>query len=311
MRRWILEQLKDATFLEGNGDDVLSDDPRHGAMAKKVLIARGDWKNFDQNRATWLGGMCSLYSADWEAIRAGTFIPTSIPAFHFWIRGWYPRVDQVHDCVGIPHKSCRRVMYVVEDSFFARRVAAKTGLPEDELTAVFNEIHRESGEGCVVRWLQNFGYHGEVTAIYTSEMENELDLALRIWERNTGKRIKPTLRDWAKVELMYMSVWLDVLGIRSGIIAEPIDNFQRTLSVLWPDTGLCQIGYLPFWSARGRTRNLPLTEVVHRGNWQTFRTEREWTAVNLAFNTRDPLNFSIKQMQARALKDLEFVYEGT
>jgi len=312
MRNWILGQLKSREiFLEGQFSQVSQDDPRHGATSKKVLLAGGDWKNFDPNRTTWLGGICSLATADWEEIRSGTIVFPSVASFEEWMKRWYPRIDQLHDAVGIPHKSSPETIYVVEDSFFARRVAQKTGLPEQDLAAVFRQVHQEIGHACVSRWLENYGYHGKVQAVYTSKLENELELAVRLWERKTGKRVNPAGRDWAKVELMYTTIWLDILGLRSGVIAEPMAHLEMSLKNPWESTGLYQIGYFPFWSAGGQTRNLPLPQVTHRTNWKDFQAERHWTAVNLAFNARDPLGFSLEQMQVRALKDLAFVYEGT
>lgn len=307
---WLLFNMPHLTLPVGF--DILSESflpsATYGPIAKKVVISLGNFDNFDPNRTTWLGGICSLATGDWEQIRKGEKNFSSVTHFSDWLKSWYPRIDQLHDAIGIPPRSCPGAVYVVEDSFFARRMAKATKLSEEELSFVFRQIHKEFGEKAVSRWLQNYGYQRGVRAVYTSELEKELEIALRIWERETGTGISPNRRDWAKVELMYMPVWLDILGLNFGIISEPVEHAQSTLKSPWRSERLYQIGYLPFHCALGSTRLLPLEPVTHRGNWKDFQVEERWSAINFAFNTKEPFAFSLEQMRARVQRDLAFVY---
>lgn len=285
-------------------------DKRFGVIARKVLLSRGDFKNFDPAKTTWLGGICSLFAGDWERIRRGELIFASTEEFNLWIRGWYPRIDQIHDTLGVPPRSAKSALYVVEDSFFAGRVGKITGLPSEELSTIFRSVHQNFGVDAIERWQKNFGYSGAINVVYTSDIERELELVLRLWERRMGKRISPSSRDWAKVEVMYTSAWLDILGLRAGIISEPVGHFEKQLADIWPTAGLFHIGFFPFWSERGESRLLPVEKVIHRGNWNLAKVSQPWAGVNFAFNVKTPLSFQEEQMQERVSRDLAFVYGG-
>lgn len=312
MHTWILDQLalQGLTlneYLRDNRETTETEARLFGPMHDKVLVDRVEREGFDPNTQVWLGGTCSLFTGDSEAIRTGQRTFTSEDDFFNWLKSWYPRLDQVHDTVAIPPRACRKVIYVVEDSFFGRRVAKFTGLSEAGLTQAFRTVHHEYGAAVVERWLRNFGWRGEVQVVYTSQLEAELELGLRVWEADMGKRVRPAERDQMKVELMYTPIWLRILGLTQGVVAEPFHH-GTLIKHRFVTNGISFYGFTPFWSGRGTTRFMPYTDVTHRGNWCNFQAEPGWSAVNLAFAAPDPLGFSPDSLRARTLKDLAVIY---
>ena len=205
MRPWILNELAQQgltlnEYMVDNRETTETEARLFGPMHGKVLVDRVEREGFDPNTQVWLGGTCSLFTGDSDAIRTGQQTFASEDDFFTWLTGWYPRLDQVHDTLAIPPRACRKAIYVVEDSFFARRVAKFTGLSEAGLTQAFRTVHQEYGAGVVERWLQNYGWQGQVEVVYTSQLEDKLDLALTLWEADMGKHIRPAERDQMKVE---------------------------------------------------------------------------------------------------------------
>lgn len=312
MRTWILEQLAAQgqtlnPYLADNQETTESAARLFGPMHGKVLVDRVNRDEFDPNTQVWLGGICSLFTGDSDAIRLGQQTFASEEDFFNWLKSWYPRLDQVHDCMAIPPRACRKAIYVVEDSFFGRRVAKWTGLPEPALTLAFRTVHQEYGAGVIQRWLQTYGWQGEVEVVYTSQLEAELDLGLRIWEADMGKRIRGADRDQQKVELMYTPIWLRILGVKQGVVAEPFHHGTQ-IQHRFVTNGISFYGFTPFWSMSGATRLLPCSAVTHRGNWREFQAEPGWSAINLAFTAPNPLGFSPEAMRTRTLKDLAVIY---
>lgn len=312
MRNWILEQLalQGSTlneYLTDNQETTQTEARLFGPMHSKVLVDRVPREGFDPNVQTWLGGTCSLFTGDSEAIRTGQQTFASEDDFYRWLKSWYPRLDQVHDTLAIPPRACRRAIYVVEDSFFGRRLAKWTGLREDGLSLAFRTVHQEYGAGVIQRWLQNYGWQGQVEVVYTSQLEDKLDLALTLWEEDMGKHIRPAERDRMKVDLMYTPIWLRILGLKQGVVAEPFHHGTQ-VKHRFVTNGMSFCGFTPFWSAGGATRLLPYSAVTHRGNWREFQAEPGWSAVNLAFTAPNPLSFSPDALNNRTLKDLAFIY---
>ncbi len=312
MRPWILNELAQQgltlnEYMVDNRETTETEARLFGPMHGKVLVDRVEREGFDPNTQVWLGGTCSLFTGDSDAIRTGQQTFASEDDFFTWLTGWYPRLDQVHDTLAIPPRACRKAIYVVEDSFFARRVAKFTGLSEAGLTQAFRTVHQEYGAGVVERWLQNYGWQGQVEVVYTSQLEDKLDLALTLWEADMGKHIRPAERDQMKVELMYTPIWLRVLSLKQGVVAEP---FHHGLQIKhrFVTNGISFLGFTPFWSASGATRLLPYSAVTHRGNWREFQPEPGWSAVNLAFNAPNPLAFSPDAVRTRTLQDLAVIY---
>lgn len=289
-------------------EQVLHDDQRFGSMASKVLIAQGDFTKFDPNTVTWLGGICSLFTGDAEKVRKkeSGFTFSTIDEFYMWLKKWYPRMDQIHDTVGIPPAACKKLTYVVENSIWARKIAKWTGFPEGDISIMLKEIHESQGKCAVEAWLRNFGYRGEICISYSSDLEKELTIVIRMVERKVGRVIPSKYRDKAKVASMYSSAWLDILGLKNGVIAEPMDETVYTNP--FDGAGLNKIGYLPFWGQSGHTRSNPYTDTVHRGNFDNFRSEKLWSAINFLFNTNDPLAYTPEALTEKIRRDLGLIY---
>lgn len=311
MRNFIIDQLgaqgTHFDFLSGMTAQDLSGDSRLGPQRRKILAVRLE-EGFNPGLTTWLGGICSIFTEDGEQIRTKRAGFRTVADFAQWLGAWYPRLDQIHDTVGIPPGNAKEVVYVVEDSIFGRRIAGWTGLPAEELTQVFRAIHETQGKRTIERWLRNYGYKGKVTVVYTSDLETELELALRIWERALVQPFPARKRDWAKVEMMYTPIWPSILGISKAIVAEPCHHGTKLPWGMFGN-GLSQIGFLPYWGSAGTTRNLPFDTVPNQGNWREYAAwEPDWVNVNLEFNSRDPMSFPQEAMGNRASHLLREVY---
>jgi hypothetical protein len=275
---------------------------------------------------TVLGGMCSIFTAESEAIRLAQIRFSGVVEFSNWLRSWYPRLDQVHDTVGIPPRNAQRIVYVCEDSIFARRLAAQTGFKEDELLQIFRTVHEQQGHPVLLNWVRQNGYHGPVEVVYTSDLAQEIDVALRIWQRLGRFKISARDKDMAAVKLMYTPLWLDILGVKKGVVYEPAAHMflEDRLDYLrhWfksqcaDDIGL--IGYLPFWSSQGQTRMVDYTQVPNWGNWQQFQIhegEESWYAVNTLFTKKNIIHSGPELVAAEEVKrqlalDLTTYYGG-
>lgn len=312
LRDLVIQQLQTQNYqfelLSQMTPQDLSEDSRFGPQRSKILAGKIE-QGFKPEDTTWLGGICSLFTADGERIRKKETTFTNESAFDAWLRSWYPRLDQVHDTVGVPPASAKGVVYVVEDSIFGRRVANWTGLNADDLSKIFKNVHEEHGGPAIEKWLRNYGYQGSVNCVYTSELEKDLDLSLRIWERSLGKPFSPNKRDWAKVEMMYTPLWPSILGLSKAIIAEPCHHGTKLPSATFGN-GLSQVGFLPYWGETGTTRNLPYTEVPNIGNVANFtRWDTEWNKINLEFNAKNPLNFTPEALVNRAGQLVKKIYK--
>lgn len=273
---------------------------------------------------TVIGGICSIYTAESEVIRLGQKRFRDIGEFVVWLRSWYPRLDQVHDTVGVPPKNTKRVIYVCEDSLFANRLSNQNGLGALGIEEALREVHKQQGHRVIVNWLRKNGYCGSVDVVYTSELSKEIAVALRIWQRNGNFKISDRDRDMAIVKLMYTHFWLDVLGIPKGVVYEPAFHMhlEERFSYLrsWfqnqkpKEIGF--IGYLPFWSSCGQTRNLPLEQVPNFGNWREFQLEEgeeKWYTTNIFFAQKQvakegPTIFPPKEVRRRLSLDLSDYY---
>ncbi len=275
---------------------------------------------------TVLGGMCSIFTAESEAIRLGQIRFSGGEEFLRWLRSWYPRLDQIHDTIGIPPRNAQRIVYVCEDSIFARRLAAQTGLKEDELLQILRTVHEQQGHPVLLNWIRQNGYHGSVQVVYTSDITREIDVALRIWQRLGRFKIPTRDKDMSMVKLMYTSLWLDILGIKKGVIYEPAAHMflEDRLHYLrgWyrsqraDDIGF--IGYLPFWSSQGQTRMFGYDQVPNWGNWQQFQIpqgEESWYAANTLFTKKNIIHSGPEFVAAEEIKrqlalDLTTYYGG-
>jgi len=270
-----------------------------------------------------LGGICSIATAESESIRKRDMRFSSFGELEKWLTGWYPRLDQVHDAIGVPAGAwqVREVLYVCEDSFFGRRLAKWTGFCEHDLTKLLRCVHDQQGHPVIMKWLRQRGYRGNVRVVYTSDLERELEVGLRVWERMLGFRFQSKQRDRAKVNLMYTGFWLDVLGIAGpALVFEPgthgieTDFFPELKPWLAQNSygyganrDITTLGYRPFWSALGMTRELSLRSVPNRLNWSIFRIsdgDHEWYAKNFGYRFGLPK----QEIERRVHLDLETLY---
>jgi hypothetical protein len=196
---------------------------------RRIIFNRSP-QQFELGRTTVLGGICSLFTADWEKLRRGEIRFDSLPQFAQWLSSWYPRIDQVFGCVGVPPCGVRRVLYVTEDSLFAERL---NGLyprwDRRELSALFREIQERFGCPAIRRWLSESGYQGVIETVYTSQLEVEMRIAFACFERSVGAalgesnfRFAPGARTQALIKMMYTPFWSAVLGIDDvALVYEP------------------------------------------------------------------------------------------
>lgn len=259
--------------------------------------------DLDINKTTVLGGICSIYTAETECIRNKELTFKDIDDFERWIYSWYPRIDQIHDTVGIPPKLCKKIIYVCEDSLFAKRLAMHTGLHKDQLQRILKEVHVKQGHPVLCNWLKSFGYSGNIEVVYTSDLEKELRVGVKFWERLLGFHFQNRYQEFAKVELMHTAIWLDILGIKNfGVIYEPINHMSQPNNLKdWAinhkfgvgfNHNLGVIGYLPLWNANGLSRVLPLEQVPHYGNVDTYSISTDdlpWHVVNFLFANKEVL----------------------
>lgn len=246
-----------------------------------------------------LGGMCLLTTIDMKRMSRKEVTFNSSTQFGEWFKSWYPRIDQIHDAVGTPPNFIKKVYYVSEDSFFADRISSYTGLKKGDVQSILHATHEQQGHPTLKRYLKNQGYKGDIEVIYTSEIEKELDVALRIWERMLGTTFRGGDRNFAKVELMYTGFWLDILNLQnSGIIFEAADKmvlkgwlkiedwFKNQPYGKGINKNLGIAGYLPFMTTKGDSSILSYTEVPNFNNYKDYKISDQdmpWYIANMLY----------------------------
>jgi hypothetical protein len=316
LMNWVGDQEHSQGYARENLTRVISPDPNpeiivpsfwkspslNKAIAIELPATYSPEGEHNPSRSTILGGMCLLTTIDMKRIARKELTFESVNEFNMWFSSWYPRIDQIHDAVGIPPKNVKEVMYVSEDSFFAHRLASYTGLDKSSLQSVLRSTHESQGQPIVEKYFRNQGFKGEVSTVYTSEIESELDLALSMWERMLGKKFQKGDRNFAKVELMYTGFWLDILKIRdSAVIFEAAnkmilkgylrleDWFREERYGTGINRNLGIAGFLPFLTTKGDSSLLTFEEVPNYSNFQTYQIPDEdmpWYITNLLFNKR-------------------------
>ena len=278
-------------------------------LVKKILSTDDSNQTtipIDPNKTTILGGMCLVNTVEMKDIYNRKITFDSEIGFENWYGSWYPRIDQIHDAVGVPPKLCQKIIYVSEDSFFAERLASYTGLDRSKIQTILRRVHENQGHPVLVKYLRSLGYTKEVNCIFTSDIEAKLETALRMWERILNHTFRTCDRDFAKVELMYTGFWLDVLGIKdSAVIYEPVSKMVlRGWVKLDPwfkkypygneiNRNLGIIGYIPFLTTKGDGSKLSIDNIPHFGNHQTFVIADEdipWYVANLLFTKEQVRN---------------------
>lgn len=309
LMRWALSQPQMSPFLPSQLSRVSfpeeSEFPKfwRSPMMHKVLIQKivsnVDQHFLDPNLTTILGGMCLINTVEMKRIYNREIVFTSESDFEKWYANWYPRIDQIHDAVGVPPKMCRKIIYVSEDSFFAGRLASYTGLDKLKIQKILHKVHQEQGHPVLARYFKAFGYTGELTCVYTSDLEEKLETALRMWERILDHTFRTCDRDFAKVELMYTGFWLDILGIKdSAVIYEAASKmilrgwvkldswFKKYPYGSEINHNLGVVGYIPFLTTKGDGSKLAFDEVPNFSNHKTFIIADEdisWYVANLLF----------------------------
>lgn len=318
LRERILHMLKKQNFDWGEYKPkeqlVLQDQNRKlGATSSKVLLLRGNAHEFKADKLAWFGGVCLIYTGEWNKIKNGTMHFRNEEQFELWLRSWYPRVDQVHDTIGVPSNACKQLFYVVEDSIWARRIAQYTGLDAHDLSAILRNVHEGQGRPVISRWLRRFGYKGNSEVIYSSDIESALDICIRQYERARGKRVKLADKDDTKVALMgSTSILFDITGVESGAFAIPIRYFVDMLEGhSFPARGLFHIGYLPYWGSDGPTRLQPNSGVAHRGNYKTIPIQEDLHlhGLNHFFDAKKPTVFSLAEIKGYVRNEIQALYE--
>lgn len=257
----------------------------------------------DLNNTFILGGTCLLSRADMKRISAKQIVFNSLHEFECWLLSWYPRIDQIHDTVGIPPKSCKKIFYVVEDSFFSERLARQTGFNRVEIEKILRNAHKIQGSKVLKNWLRCFGYRGDVDVIYTSQIDRDLNLTLKVWERLLGFQFRACDNEFAKVEMMYTGFWLDILGIStSAVIYEPASKFvtkgwihtqpwldENQYGAEGVNKNLGIAGYAPFISSGKELGTIVYDEVPNYSNFKSFDISDEnllWYITNFLFPKR-------------------------
>lgn len=305
--------------------------PNHwSSPSTNKLMAYELPKKVDPNKTVVLGGMCLLTTIDMKLIYKKELTFRNITEFKRWFASWYPRIDQIHDTVCIPPKVAPQVIYVSEDSFFADRLSSYTGLDKTEIQKVLRDVHEQQGHPVLKQYLRTNGYKGEVNVVYTSDIDNELEVALKMWERMLGKKFRGADKNFAKVELMYTGFWLDILGVQSAaMIFEAaskmilkgylkLDDWfklQQYGTNMNSDLGIA--GYLPFLTTQGDAGNLKQEQVPNFGNKDNFQIsdeELEWFIVNLLYAKKDvkqegPQALDPKQAKEMIANDLNQYYK--
>jgi len=310
LMEWVTSQIQMLPFLPSQLLRVA--DPEEGDIPKfwrshmmnkvlvKKLLSNSDPEHpLDPNRTTILGGMCLINTVEMKRIYSREITFTSEDDFEKWYVAWYPRIDQIHDAVGVPPRMCKKVIYVCEDSFFAERLASYTGLDRIKIEGILRHTHREQGHSVLARYLRAMGYSGELICVYTSDIESKLETALRMWERILEHKFRSCDRDFAKVELMYTGFWLDVLEVEeTAVIYESASKMVlRGWTKLDPwfkkypygsrvnrDLGI--VGYVPFLTTEGDGSKLSLDKVPNYQNYKSFVIADEdipWYIVNMLF----------------------------
>lgn len=308
--QWVENQPESALYLPSNLSRITKQDifslskKWQSPTSSKILVTKLSKDDtaesqIDPNRTTVLGGMCLINAVEMKKISRKEISFLSEKVFEGWYAGWYPRIDQIHDAVGIPPRLCKKLVYVVEDDFFTKRLSLYTGLDKLKLQKILQYTHEAQGHVVLQNYLRAQGYFGEIVCIYTSHISALLETALLMWERVLNHKFRTCDRDFAKVELMYTGFWLDILGIseyaviyesahkmklRGWVNLDPWFAEYPYLSGINHNLGV--VGYTPFLTKQGDGSALPFDIVPNFGNYKEFHILEEnilWYIANLLF----------------------------
>lgn len=281
----------------------------------KVIWCTEHVETCDPNTTTVIGGICGTKAT--SLTEMGQL--ETMRDFFDWHTSWYPRIDQMHDAIGIPPKLCKKVVYVFEDTSHALRIQRiKPNWNVDQIAEILREVHKTQGHPMLCNWLMKNGYLGEVSYVFLSEIERETSCAIRI-AKKFGFKTESKEKETRK--LMYTSLWKSVLGIeKDAVIYEPIHYVNRHYhsygSML--DT-VAILSYIPFLTKDG-IDSFSHNDARKLRNYLSIDTqsfseeETRYLALNLLFMKDVVLNegvenLSVKECTSLLVKDFK-AYQG-
>jgi len=265
-------------------------------------------EKLDPNTTTVIGGICGTKASSLEKLSG---IDT-IRQFEEWHYSWYPRIDQIHDSIGIPPKSCKNVTYVFEDNTHTDRIL---NLKKDwgflDVREILQGAHDSQGKNVLENWLRLHGYKGTISFVFLSELEKEIEIAIRLGLRLGLKREE---KNKQIRKLMYTSLWPSVLGIeKDTLIYEPIHYINRhycRYNTLLDDIAI--LSYIPYLSYNWELDKLPHDLIPNFSNHLQLPNdlkENGYIATNLLFSKEkvvsDPNNYDFEFGKKIIYEDLE------
>lgn len=251
----------------------------------KVIWCNKYVNELDPNTTTVIGGICATKATSLKEMDRLSI--NTIEDFEKWHLSWYPRIDQLHDSIGIPPKSCKNVVYVFEDLTHADRIVnIRKHFDVHSVRQILKDAHLKQGQKSIENWLKNFGYNGKVSVVFLSDIEKEIDLGIRIASKLGFKKAD---KNKQIRKLMYTSLWSTVLGIGgNALIYEPIHYIQRHFTVY--NNMLDNIGimsYIPYISGNFTLDEIPHKDIPNFGNHLFVPTEKTFNTLNFNSLSKD------------------------
>lgn len=252
--------------------------------AKKVIWCNDYVDDLDPNTTTVIGGICGTKSTSLKNMEDNHI--DTIDKFKKWHLSWYPRIDQIHDSVGIPPRTCKNLIYVFEDNSHADRIInIRKNWDFLEVKEILREAHIKHGQKVLENWLRFHGYQGNISFIFLSELEKEIELGIRI---ATKFGLKNESKHKQIRKLMYTSIWPSVLGVKKdALIYEPIHYISRhynKYNSILDEVGI--LSYLPYLSCNYLLDEIPHNKIANYGNPNLFNNMEEalFDTINLLFS---------------------------
>ena len=281
--------------------------PDDSLWSKSPLSNKFVWNNgkcdlADPNTSTMISGMCCVRVTSLEILKNDTSIKTEMD-FLNWYALWYPRIDQVHDGIGIPPKLCKKMIYVVEDYIHAQRVIKlRPNWDLQTIVKMIKTVHLAQGHSVVCNWVENYQpqFRGAIECIFLSDILKEIATGIKIAKKFGFKNYEA---EKEMLKFMYTSFWPQVLGIEKGaIICEPIkyiNRYQTNYNSILDEIPI--IGFLPYVEDY-EIEAVPHDVIPHRFGLLSRENDyvNKWFGLNVYFNHKDILNggpdmFDIKQ----------------
>lgn len=266
----------------------------------KIVFANTCVNNIDLNKAVILGGICCLKKTSFEEMKQLNI--NNSEEFSIWYKSWYPRFDQLHDMVGIPPKQCKKIVYIIEDSFHAKRISyiIKNSSPV-EINHIIKDTHIHQGVPIIKRYLTFMGYTGEIKYIFLSDILDEIKTGIKIAKRHGFRKNE---EEKEVLKFLYTSFYPSIIGESNCIVFEPIKYISRYTvhynSVL---DGLPMVGFIPYISNTG-SGSINHRESIHKDNYnELIIPPNNWNIINFLYMKNNELNFEEKISNYTYLKD--------